>query len=154
MDVTIVEQPALRVAAIRHRGPYDQIGKAFGQLHGIASAAGLYGHPGAQMVALYHDNPRTTPADQLRSDAGITIPEGAAIPEGLTEQRVHAGRYARTVHAGGYETLPQTWRALIDEWMPQNSHQSRPGVDYEVYVNNPMQVPKDQLRTEIYAAIS
>jgi AraC family transcriptional regulator len=153
MDVTIVHQPELRVAAQRHVGPYDQIGQTFQKLYDATTRAGFSPGPEVKLIALYHDDPRTTPADQLRSDAGIILPEGAAIPVGAAEQRVPAGRYAKTVHAGGYENLPNTWRTLMGEWLPKSGHRSASRSNYEIYLNTPMETPKDQLRTEIYAAI-
>ena len=49
MDVTIVDQPELRVAGIRHIGPYPDIGREFGRLGGM-----LKGPPpaGSQMIAV------------------------------------------------------------------------------------------------------
>ncbi len=90
----------MRIAGIRHIGPYQNIGHAFGGLGRI-----LGGKPpaGAQMIALYHDDPAITPPDQLRSDAAITLPAGAPIPDGLIEQHIPAGRYAVTTHKGSYE---------------------------------------------------
>ena len=35
MDVTIVQQPDLRIAGIRHIGAFDQIGREFGRLGGL-----------------------------------------------------------------------------------------------------------------------
>jgi len=151
MDVTIVNQPELRVAGIRHIGPYDQIGKEFGRLGGL-----LKGPPpaGAKLIALFHDDPRVTPPEKLRADAALMLAGHTHAPDGLIEQHVPAGKYAKTVHAGGYETLPQTWRGLIDEWLPKSGHQKRPGVNYEIYLNTPMDTPKEQLRTELYVPVS
>ena len=110
MDVTIVDQPDLRVAGIRHIGPYHEIGREFGRLGGI-----LKGPPpaGSQMIALYHDDPAVTPpptscAPMPRSRCRAIRPRRT----GLIEQRVPAGRYARAVHKGGYEGLPAAWDAL------------------------------------------
>jgi AraC family transcriptional regulator len=103
MDVTIKEQPELRIAGIRHSGAYQEIGRAFGRLGGI-----LKGPPpaGSQMIAVYHDDPSVTPTNQLRSDAAMTCSAGTPTPDGLIEQRVPAGRYAVAVHQGSYEGLP------------------------------------------------
>src|SRR5262245_12503445 len=90
MDVEIREMPELRVGALRHIGPYNQIGEAFGRLGAIAGAAKLFDKPGAAMVALYHDDPQSTPADQLRSDAGVAVAADAALPPELVEHRVPA----------------------------------------------------------------
>lgn len=148
MDVNIVEQPELRVAGIRHIGPYPEIGREFGRLGGI-----LKGPPpqGANLIAVFHDDPALTPANQLRSDAAITLPGRTPAPDGLIEHRVPAGRYAHAIHQGGYEGLPGAWAAL-KEWATLNGRKvTQPG--YEIYLNTPMETPKEKLRTELYMRI-
>jgi len=145
MDVTIVDQPELRIAGIRHIGPYMEIGRQFGRLGGM-----LKGPPpaGSQMIAVYHDDPELTDAGKLRSDAAITLPGNATAAMGLVEQRVPKGRFAKAIHHGGYEGLPGAWKKLRD-WASANGHRmANPG--YEIYVNNPMTTEKSQLLTEIY----
>ena len=145
MDVTIKDQPELRVAGIRHIGPYHEIGREFGKLGTIAGPAIK---PGMMMVGVFYDDPATTPPDQLRSDAAITLPDGASAPNGLIEHRLPAGRYATTVHVGPYEGLPDAWARLKNEWLPKSGHtMGHPGC--EIYLNNPMSTPKPELRTEI-----
>ena len=146
MDVTIVTQPDLRIAGIRHIGPYHEIGREFARLGGM-----FKGPPpaGSQMVALFHDDPGVTPPDQLRSDAALILPGNAPSPSGLIEQHIPAGRYAKAIHKGGYEGLPTTWAALKNDWLPKSGHKmGHPS--YEVYVNNPLTTEKSQLLTEIY----
>ena len=149
MNATIENKPAMRAAGLRHIGPYNTIGEAFSRLGAIAGQAGLYAHPGAAMIAIYHDDPQTVPADELRSDAAIVVPEGVPIPAGLTEQRVPAGRYACTIHAGPYDTLPDTWKKLSREWVPSQGLRIGAPPSYERYINNPMQVAPADLRTEV-----
>ena len=149
MDVTIKDQPELRVAGIRHIGAYHEIGRAFGRLGGIA------GKPpdGAQMIAIFHDDPDTTPTEKLRSDAAVSLPQAAKTPNGLIEQRLPAGRYATVVHKGPYEDLPKVWAQLKKEWLPANGHKlATPS--YEIYLNNPMTTPKPELLTEIYQRLA
>lgn len=146
MDVTITQQPELRIAGIRHIGPYMEIGREFGRLGGM-----LNGPPpaGAQMIALFHDDPEVTAPDKLRSDAAITLPGHTPAPMGLIEHRVPAGTYARAIHRGGYEGLPATWNALKREWLPKSGRKMG-NPSYEIYVNNPMNAKKEDLITEIY----
>jgi AraC family transcriptional regulator len=144
MDVTIKNQPELRVAGIRHIGPYQEIGHEFGRLGGMLKAPPP---SGSHMIAIYHDDPAVTPADRLRSDAAITLDGKTPAPMGLIEQRLPSGRYAVTTHKGGYEGLPATWTAL-KEWAATNGHtMAQPG--YETYLNNPMTTEKSDLLTEI-----
>jgi AraC family transcriptional regulator len=150
MDVTIVDQPELRIAGIRHTGPYQNIGQTFARLGGIINGPLP---AGAKMVALYHDDPGMTPPDRLRSDAGITLAGNAGAPAGLIEQRIAPGRYARALHQGSYEGLPAAWDRLKNEWLPQNGHHiGHPS--YELYLNTPMTVPPADLRTELYIRLA
>ena len=145
MDVTVTQQPELRIGAIRHIGPYHEIGDAFARLGRILKGPSP---AGTQMIALYHDDPGTTPPQNLRSDAGITLPGNTRCPDGLIEHRVPAGKYAKAVHKGGYEGLPDAWNTLKKAWLPASGYHG--SASYEIYVNNPMTTKKDDLITEIY----
>ncbi len=153
MDVDIVELPEQRVATVSHRGPYHEISEAFGRLGQAAGAAGLFG-PGAAMLAIYHDDPRTTPVDQLRSEAGIVVAPSKQIPEGLNERVIPAGRFARTKWVGPYEDLPAVWQRFMGEWLPASGHRMRDPMSLEIYRNTPGQVPRERLITELYIAIA
>ena len=154
MEVEIKNMPALRVASVRHIGPYNQIPEAFERLGAAAGPAGLFRQPGAAMIAIYHDDPDSTPQHQLRSDAAIAIGSDVPLPAGLDEQRLPAGRYACAVHVGPYEKLGDAWARFMGEWLPASGHRLGDGVSYEIYRNNPMQVPKEQLRTEMYVPLA
>jgi len=152
MDVQVIERPALRVGALRHIGPYQQIGETFRRLGDVAGGAGLFRHPGAAMLAIYYDDPDSTPPDRLRSDAAIAVPEGLPLPGGLTEQRVPGGRYARTLHVGPYERLGEAW-AGFKRALDAGGDRRRDGASYELYLNDPMQTPKEALQTELYIPV-
>jgi AraC family transcriptional regulator len=153
MDVDIREMPARRVAAVRHVGPYNQIPVAFECLHAIVAATPELQQP-TSMLALYHDDPETTSKDELRSDAGVVVPEAVTLPGGLTEQRLPAGRYARALHVGPYEELGDVWARFMGEWLPASGQRVGSGPSYEVYLNTPMTAPKEQLRTELYIPLA
>lgn len=149
MKVEIREMKEKRVATAAHVGPYHRIADAFGRLGAIAGQAGLIG-PGAEMIAIYHDDPETTPAAELRSEAAITIGAGARVPQGLGERLLPAGRYASTTHLGPYEKLGDVWSRFMGEWLPASGERMRDGVSYEIYRNTPENTPKEQLETELY----
>jgi AraC family transcriptional regulator len=153
MDVEVKQMPALRVAAVHHVGPYNRISEAFGRLGDIAGRAGLLdGKP--TMLALYYDDPEVTPEAELNSDAAIVVSENAQLAPGLAEHRLPAGRYACTVHIGPYEQLGDTWSRFMGQWLPQSGERMAEGTSYEIYVNNPTEVPQAQLRTELYIPLT
>lgn len=154
MDVEIKEMPALRLGAVRHIGPYHRISEAFEKLGAIAGPAGLLQQPGIAMVGVYHDDPDSTPAEALRSDAALSFPEPVALPAGLEELRLPAGRYASTTHVGPYTALGDVWARLMGEWLPSSGHRVADGLSYEIYRNTPGQVPEHQLRTELYVPLA
>jgi len=154
MEVEIKQMPELRVGTVHHAGPYNQIPEAFGRLNAIAQRAGLFRHPDAAMIAIYYDDPETTPQDQLRSDAAVTLPKDASLPEGLDDQRIEGGRYARTEHVGPYEKLGDTWARFLGEWLPASGNRIGTGSMYEIYRNDPTKVPPSELRTELYISLA
>jgi AraC family transcriptional regulator len=153
MNVVIEDRPAIRVATVRHTGPYPKIGEAFERLGAIAGPAGLLQRPATAMVAIYHDDPESTPAAELRSDAGVTVPSGVSLPPGLDEMWLPAGRYARTTHIGPYTELPAAWSRLLGRWLPVSGEELGPSASYELYRNDPSTAPPQDLRTELYAPL-
>jgi AraC family transcriptional regulator len=106
------------------------------------------------MIAIYHDDPETTPAAELNSDAGITVPEDLPLPKGVVEKRIPAGRYAHTTHVGPYTQLGDVWARLMGQWLPKSGQRVGKGASYEVYRNTPENAPPEELRTELYLPIA
>jgi AraC family transcriptional regulator len=153
MKVEIEHKPAQRVAALTHVGPYNMIGQTFEKLGGIVGPAGLLAQPGAQMVAIYYDDPEATPAAELRSDAGIVVADGVSLPPALHEVRLPAGRYARTTHVGPYDKLGDTWSRLMGGWLPESGERVGSGIAYELYRKMDHARP-DELETDLYVSIA
>jgi len=148
MHVEIDPQPARRLATVRHLGPYNQIGRAFADLgRRLGPAMGGLAMHGAAMIALYYDAPESVAPDELRSDAGVVVPEDFVLPPGVTEQRLPAGRYASTVHVGPYEQLGDVWLRFMGEWLPASGERVAASPAVETYLNNPETTPKEQWRT-------
>jgi AraC family transcriptional regulator len=152
MNVEIKNMKEQRVVTVRHIGPYNQISEAFARLGDLAGRAGLLREK-PTMIALYHDDPEMTPERELRSDAGIVVPAEAQVPEGTAEQRLPAGRYACTTHEGAYEQLGDTWARFMGQWLPESGHRVAAGTSFEIYLNNPTEVPKTKLLTELYVQL-
>jgi AraC family transcriptional regulator len=152
MHIEIEQLPAMRVGTVRHVGPYNEIGPAFQRVAALAGASGLFQTPGAVMLGIYHDDPRSTPPAQLRSDAAVALPAGVELPDGLAEQVTPSGRYARATHVGPYERLPDAW-AEFGASLGASGHRLREGPGFEIYRNDMSQTPSEELRTDLYMPV-
>lgn len=152
METTVVVQEPLRAATVRHVGPYPQIGTAFAKLEAAAEDAGLFG-PSPILVAIYHDNPRTTPTSTLRSDAGLLVERDRQLPPPLEETLIPGGRYLHVRHTGSYDGLPAAWAYLREQGLLDHGVQRGPGPGYELYPNTPGNAAASDLITDIYVPV-
>lgn len=146
--VEITHRPALRLAALRHVGPYDQMDAVYDRLHAVC--APLFGQGVIRGAAsVYYDNPAETPAAQLRSAVGYVLAEGVQIDPPLVEVTLPAGRAAVLHHRGPYTTLAAAYDQLYCDWLPTSGEEPADTPPYEVYLNNPADTAPSDLRTDI-----
>jgi effector-binding domain-containing protein len=70
------ERGPYRIAALDHTGPYREIGGVILKVKGLITLTDAeLGPP----CALYYHNPDDVPEDELRSQGGYVIPEGALV---------------------------------------------------------------------------
>jgi AraC family transcriptional regulator len=146
--VDLRHDPARRLAAMPHRGPYIEIGRAFQKLSATMGARGLFAHAGA-MIAVYYDDPTGAP-ETLRSHAGFEIIGDAAIDPPLEEVDLPATRVAVLTHTGPYAGLPAAYDQLYGVWLSASGEVPADIAPYEVYLNTPMDTAPEALVTEIH----
>ena len=148
-QVRIEKLPAARYAVVPHRGSYMEIGKSFETLFGILAARNLL-RPGLCMKGLYYSDPSIVPEAELRSAAGIQIPDAAfpvAPPLEIAESI--GGDYAILRHKGPYTDMKPAYDWLFGEWLMQSGREAADGPVLEDYLNNPREVPPTELLTDI-----
>ncbi|MGB7318507.1 MAG: GyrI-like domain-containing protein, partial [Planktotalea sp.] len=101
------------------------------------------------MVAVYHDDPNTVAADELRSHAGVEVGPDFKMPEGLEEVTIKSGETAVLVFKGAYMGLQQAYDWLYGQWLPNSGRVPADAPSYEAYLNSPMDTAPDDLLTEI-----
>ncbi|HQU68471.1 MAG TPA: AraC family transcriptional regulator [Albidovulum sp.] len=147
-DVTIRPEPARRLAAVAHKGPYMQIGQSFEKLGTILGGRDLWGRVGG-LVGVYYDDPSATPPKDLRSHAGAVLPGGEGLPEGLEEVRLPEGRYACLRFKGHYSGLQAAYDYLFGPWLAQSGEEPGEAPAIEVYLNTPADTAPDDLLTDV-----
>lgn len=147
-DVTIREEPAMRLATLPHRGPYGAIGTVFDRLMAWAGARGLVGDD-SRFIALYHDDPVSVPEKDLRSEAGITVPPGVEASEGVTIQDLPPTRVAVLVFKGPYAELEGAYSWIYRDWLPASGEEPADQPCREDYLNDCRTLPPSEWLTAI-----
>jgi effector-binding domain-containing protein len=80
-----------------------------------------------------------------QADTKEFVPADADVSEGV----VDGGKFAVFQHVGPYNTVPQTWQRIMEEWMPTGAMAVRMAMPFEMYVNDPADTPVEELVTEI-----
>lgn len=147
-EVTIREEPALRLAALAHRGPYIQIGTVFDRLMAWAAARRLIG-PETRFLGLYHDDPVGVPAPDLRSDACLTLPPGGGAGDGARLLELPPSRVAVLVFRGPYAELEGAYRQLYRDWLPGSGEEPDDQPAREEYLNDCRTLPPAEWLTAV-----
>lgn len=146
----IQDLPPLRVAAIRHVGPYEQMGPSFKKVCDWAGQRSLFG-PGTKVLGVFHDDPKTMAKENLRGDAAITVAEGVGgdSGQGITITEIEGGPHAVGVLKGPYAQLAAAYDWLFSTWLPTTGRKVKDGPSYEIYLNDEATTPVEDLLTEI-----
>jgi AraC family transcriptional regulator len=146
--VELVDLPPLQVAMIEQRGDYRLTSKAFERLMTFAATTGQL-KPDTRTIGIYHDDPESVPTLELRSAACVSV-AADWVPVGeIVEGFVEGGRYARIVHTGPYNELGAAYDWLYQTWLPASDEELRNLPCVEEYLNDPRQVPAQELVTAI-----
>jgi AraC family transcriptional regulator len=153
MEITLADVPDQPAVAVLHVGPYNQIGPSFERLGTWATAnpGSVTGPP----LALFLDDPESTPPEQLRSYAALPVVQDLALDAAEIEQiRLAGGRCAVAVHIGNYEGLGRAWQEFMAAIDADGLHPDASRPCFEVYANDPAMVPEEQLRTELHQPVT
>jgi len=151
-DVHVRNVEPMRVAFVRHVGPYENVVLALQRFLHWAGQRGLFG-PDTKVIGIGHDDPHITPADKLRFDCCVTVSKEFQ-PEGeVGVQTVGGGEFAVLTHRGPYEKLGDCYRLLYGTWLPASGREPRHEPPFEVYHNSPGNTQPEDLLTEIYVPL-
>ncbi len=152
MNVTIKQIPAMRVAFMRHTGPYLTVGETWEKLMMFCGKEGLMGGE-TQCIGICHDDPAVTPPEKIRYDACVTVDAGFQPAGEVAVQTIAGGEYAVTTHFGSYNRLGETYARLLGQWLPRSGRHLGTTPCFEVYLNSPESAEPEDLLTDVYAPL-
>lgn len=147
--VTLTEQPTL---TIRFQAQQPEFATKFAEVlpatyqYAISQGCQLSGPP----FSLYHAfDPNTGIFDV---EAGVQVSQPATGDADVKASTLPSGPAVSLLHVGPYEQLGEAHEALRS-WVAENGKQPRGG-PWEVYLNDPSQVPDpQQLQTQLIQPI-
>lgn len=104
-------------------------------------------------LCIYHDDPKVTPADKLRTDVCMVMPEAVAPKGDVGFKQIPAGRYAIFLYKGSYEYLQAVYDTIYGKHIPEMECTLRDEPSAERYMNNPVTTAPEELLTEIYIPV-
>lgn len=111
IELRIEERAPARIAYVRHVGPYDQVGEAWGKLMKWGWKKMIFGKP--ETFGLCHDDPEVTPPERVRYDACMVV-DAKTKPKGAVQMTdLPGGSYAVALHEGPYTGLAETYARLF-----------------------------------------
>lgn len=152
MEVNIKNIEGMRLAAVRHVGPYENCKTAWDTLCAWAGPKGLLKDE-TLYIGIGHDSPEIVPPEQCRYDACITVNDDFIAEAPVAEASIPPGEYASAIHKGPYEELARTWAAMFKEWLPTSGREFREGPCFELYLNDPEKTPPEELLTEVFVPL-
>lgn len=153
MEVRVEQRKPVRVAFVRHVGPYQECGVAWEKLCQFAGQHGLFLSETLR-IGIGHDNPEVTPPEKLRYDACLTVSDQFQATGDIGVQELPCGEYAVATLRGPYSGLPDAYRWLFSQWLPTSGREMRSAPCFEVYISDPATTPSDDLVTEIYLPLA
>lgn len=156
MNITIENRETITVYGIRHCGPYPEIHKAFNALWDWALAEDLTTQV-RSAIAIYHDNPKVKAPEQCRSDACLQFEHSLSdqqLSEIVRPVLISGGCYATYRHIGPYSALEPVYNEFYNNWLPASDFQKTDQPSFEVYRNNPMETPEEELITDLYFPVT
>lgn len=157
---TLRDLPERQVLCATERGAIDNdmsaaAQRAFGRLFPALHALGLDERQTA-CLAICPDEIKGFDDPDARFIAAVAFtgpPPDLASVDDIDCQLIPAGRWAVFRHTGPYNTLWQTWRAIYRDWVPSAAVELRDAAPFEDYVNDPRELPPEQLITDIHVPI-
>jgi AraC family transcriptional regulator len=141
----------MRVAYLRHVGPYEGVGQTWIDIVARLSADKQF-RKSSVFIGIGHDNPTVTPAAELRYDACITVDEGYEPKKPVELQTIVGGDYAVAKNCPVGE-IKDAYQYLFGKWLARSSRELRPAPSFMVLVDAHDAVARTKQRVDIYVPL-
>lgn len=134
---TVRQIAARKVVGFHWLGPWEErVPQGFEKLMNWATPHQLYG----ELLAVYYGDPDVVPAEQLRCDTVMAVPDDFVLPDNV-EDSVRLITLAEGLYAVELVTIEnnaffEAWEALFDQVEAAGNYQLTGNPCYERYLND------------------
>lgn len=131
MNVLLVNRTPVRVAYLRHLGPYDSAITEF-WMKTVAPWMVENDLMNRPRYGISHDDPGITAPSQCRYDAGVEVEVGQVCTGNAQYVEIPGGRYAAFQFKDTPDKFVGAWAALLRDWLPSSGLQldARPSFEH------------------------
>ena len=151
-ELEIIYMAPIRCAAIAHRGPYTELGTAFGRLVAWAMGAGIPVGT-TRVIGVAYDDPKAVAPQDLRSHACIELPDGREASPPAESLTIASGRHAVYRHVGPYGVLTRAYSKIYGDLLPKAGLVPGDRPPFEIYLNDARVTAPADLITDIHIPI-
>jgi AraC family transcriptional regulator len=151
MKVITKKIKPMRVAYLRHLGPYEEVRETWKDVTARLKADQQIS-PHSVFIGVGHDDPAVTPAAELRYDACVTVDEGYAPAKPLELQTIVGGDYAVAKNCP-IPKIKEAYQYLFGKWLARSSREFRPAPSFAVLLDFRDTVAPAKRRVDIYVPL-
>jgi len=140
-SVEVKELPEIKVAYIRHIGPYQGNETLFenlwNRLFTWAGPRGVMQQPDLKTLVVYHDDPNITEAGKLRLSVCVSIPEDLKVDGEVGKMTIEKGKYVIARFQVSPQEFQEAWEWMYGSWLPNSGFQPDDRPCFEMYPEEP-----------------
>ena len=148
MKLRIETKPAIHYAYVTHIGPYQEAGNAFQTLLGWAKKQDI-DLDSEEMFSQSYDNPEDVAAEQLRSEACITLPNDMQGEDAVKIRKRESQRYAVYTLKGHYEGIQNAYQDMVLKGLAETDEEIDDKPFVEIFKNDCTSLPPNEWLTDL-----
>ena len=147
-NVTVKNVEELQLAYISHKGAMDKIGEVFNRLIKWATPKGLMSQENLRLLTIYHDSPKITSPDNIRSSIAIVLNSKIAVDGEVSLKSINPGKCIVSRFEITPNEFQQAWESSF-VWMSENGYKKGEKDPFEIYYNNAQEHPEHKFIVDL-----
>lgn len=146
--VTVQNVDKLQIAYISHKGEMEKIGEVFNRLIHWATPKGLMNQENLRLLTIYHDSPKITSPDNIRSSIAIVLNSKTSVEGEVSLKTINPGKCIVSRFEITPNEFQQAWESSF-VWMSENGYKKGDKDPLEVYYNNAQEHPENKFIVDL-----